>query len=363
MRFAVAVCILAVVASAAGAAEIITIAVMPFANITKDAQIDWLGAGFAETIATKLCMVSGIQYVERSQLAQALKELKLQDTAVVDPKTAGKLGKVIGARQIVLGSYQKLGDKLKVDARVVDVETSVATRSADDTGTMDGVFDLQADLARKLIEALGKTATEAESKAVAVAPTRSLSAFEWFSKGYTLYQQGKLADAIQAYTSAIELDPRYVDAYNNRGVVYKYASEYERAIADYTKAIALKPDYADAYFNRGVAYRHTGEPDKAIADLDKALALKPDSPDVYNNLGNAWGEKGDLDKAIVYLNKAITIKPDYPYPYFGKGHALELQGKREEALAAFQQFIKLAAPGDAEWIEKAKQHIEGLEKQ
>lgn len=356
------VCILA--ACAAGhAADVTTIAVMPFANVTKDAKIDWLGTGFAETISTKLCMVSGIQYVERSQLAQAMRELKLQDTAVVDPKTAGKLGKVIGARQVIVGSFQKSGGKLKVDARVVDVETSAATKSADDIGTMAGVFDLQARLATKLIEALGKTATEAESKAVAAAPTKSLTAFEWFSQGYRAYRDSKLIEAIAAYTKAIVLDPKYADAYNNRGICYKFQADYEKAIADYTKAIELKPNDAAAYVNRGVAYRHVGEPDKAIIDLDKALQLKPDLPDAYNNLGNAWGEKGDLDKAIIYLDRAIKLQPGYPYAYFGKGHALELLGRRDEAIAAFEQFIKLAGAGDEDWIEQARQHIESIRKQ
>lgn len=80
-----------------------TVAVLQFKNLCPDATLDWLGFGFAESLCTKLANVEGIQLVERTRLTDAMKELKLQDTAVVDPKTAGKLGKIVGAKYVVIG--------------------------------------------------------------------------------------------------------------------------------------------------------------------------------------------------------------------------------------------------------------------
>lgn len=326
---------------AAPAEDVTTIAVMPFANITKDLQIDWLGAGFAETIATKLCMVSGIQYVERAQLAQAMKELKLQDSALIDSAAAGQLGKLIGAKFVVIGSFQKVGNQLKVNARIVDVATAVANRSADSTDTMDNVFDMQASLSRKLIESLGKTPTEEENKLVAQTPTKSLTAYEWFSKGFDFGEHGKPDDAIKAYSSAIELDGSYAQAYYNRGIAFHKKRDQDRAISDYTKAIELKSGYADAYYNRGNAHYDKGDFDRAISDYSRAIELTPDFDDAYNNRGNTFFRKNDWDKAINDYSKAIELKPDAPDAYNNRGNAFFNKGDKDRAIIDYGKAIEL----------------------
>ena len=68
------------------------------------------------------------------------------------------------------------------------------------------------------------------------------------------YKKGEVGRAIAEYTKAIELNPNYATAYNNRGATYAEKDDYERAIKNYTKAIDLKPNYAEAYANRGNAY-------------------------------------------------------------------------------------------------------------
>ena len=78
--------------------------------------------------------------------------------------------------------------------------------------------------------------------------------------------------AIEDYSKAIEIDPDYAEAYNNRGFVYDVMGEYGQAIDDFNKAIELVPDYAKAYYNRGVTYVKQGRNDEALADFEKALA-------------------------------------------------------------------------------------------
>lgn len=103
-----------------------------------------------------------------------------------------------------------------------------------------------------------------------------LSAEEYFRQGYNLYQDDKFHEAINKYTRAIDLNPFYVHAYNNRGLVkYKLGDDTE-AIADYSRAIKLDPDDATFYNNRGIVKAHLKDYEGAIADFDKALDIDPE---------------------------------------------------------------------------------------
>ena len=96
-------------------------------------------------------------------------------------------------------------------------------------------------------------------------------------RGCAYRSKGDYDRAIADHTRAIELDPKYVSAYNNRGFAYGSKGDYNRAIADYTRAIELDPNYALAYDNRGATYKYNvkGDYDRAIADFTKAIELDP----------------------------------------------------------------------------------------
>ncbi len=81
----------------------------------------------------------------------------------------------------------------------------------------------------------------------------------WFTLGYYYGEAGLYDKAIEAYTSAIAIDPNDAKAYNNRGNAYKNKGQYDRAIADFDKAIAIDPNHAKAYNNRGNAYDNKGQ--------------------------------------------------------------------------------------------------------
>lgn len=85
--------------------------------------------------------------------------------------------------------------------------------------------------------------------------------------------------AVADYTSAIELDPQYAKAYNNRGNAYASLGDAETAIADYDAALELDDTLSLAYFNRGLMYSRVADYEEAIADLEMYLELEPDAED------------------------------------------------------------------------------------
>ena len=144
---------------------------------------------------------------------------------------------------------------------------------------------------------------------------RRAEAEKWFNRAYDEGQKGNRETAIEYYTRAIELNPEYADAYNNRGIAYKNIKEYEKAIRDYNKAIELNPEYAMAYNNRGIAYYNLKEYEEAISDYNKAIELNPEYAAAYNNRGNVYDDLKEYEKAISDYNKAIELNPKYAGVY------------------------------------------------
>ena len=89
--------------------------------------------------------------------------------------------------------------------------------------------------------------------------------------------------AIQDYTKAINLNPKLVETYNNRGNAYYRKGELDTAIQDYTKAIELNPEYARAYYNRGAAWLHLREWEKAKVDLSTGKDMGNDIVAAFHN--------------------------------------------------------------------------------
>lgn len=115
-------------------------------------------------------------------------------------------------------------------------------------------------------------------------------------------------------------------AFMDRGMAWRYKSQYDRAIADYSTAIRLNPTYAAAYDNRGIAYRNKGELDRAISDYNAAIRLNPKDPIAHNNRATALIAKGNYDEAIADYKTAIQLDPKYAAPYESLGWAQFLTG-------------------------------------
>ena len=147
--------------------------------------------------------------------------------------------------------------------------------------------------------------------------------------------------AIAGFDRAIELNPGFVDAYNNRGVAYQSQGDLDRAITNLDKAIDLNPNYATAYNNRGDVYRYQGDFERALTDFDKAIDLKADHDLAYNNRGITYGAMGDYARAIENLDKAIELNPNYVGAYLNRGRVYRDYGDLERAIADFDRVIVL----------------------
>ena len=138
---------------------------------------------------------------------------------------------------------------------------------------------------------------------------------DWYEEGRKLLSQQRYDEAIEAFSTAIDIIPRDYQSYNFRGVCLALQGDYDQAIADYSRAIEIRPTYAEAYNNRGFANSQTGNLKAALNDYSRALEINPFFADAYNN--KAWLLATCSDQsirnggqAVQLAQKAVELRPD-----------------------------------------------------
>ncbi len=120
----------------------LTIAVVDFANTKKDPELDYLIKGIPESLITYLGKRGEVRIVERSRMEAALEEMKLGMSGIVDEQTAVEVGKAVGATAVMVGSFLQIGDRIRINTRLIDVGTSKIMAAEQTLGRVDEIFEL-----------------------------------------------------------------------------------------------------------------------------------------------------------------------------------------------------------------------------
>lgn len=119
---------------------------------------------------------------------------------------------------------------------------------------------------------------------------------------------GSYEEAISHYEKALELDPKFTNAYSGLAKAYNDKGEPEKAVSIYKQAIGSKPDYWVGYRDLGAHYFNRGELDKAIENFEKVLELTPGNSYAYSNLGGVYYYKGEIDKARQMFEESLALE-------------------------------------------------------
>ena len=183
-----------------------------------------------------------------------------------------------------------------------------------------------------------------------------------FNSGVTFYNRKEFSKAIQAYQKVIELDPTYVEAYNNLGIIYQLTGDVDRAFGAYQKATEINPRYEKGYNNLGILLLLKGRYEEALEAFQKALAINPNNIESHINLGILFKKKGQWDEAIESYQKALAIDPLHRETHYNVALLYEQLENLELAISHYQQFIQLSSKSHSELVSRVQRHLNTIMK-
>jgi tetratricopeptide (TPR) repeat protein len=159
--------------------------------------------------------------------------------------------------------------------------------------------------------------------------------------GVVLYQQGKTEEAIFHFREALRLHPGSASAHNNLGGVLMNQGKTDEALMHLRQALELNPNYVDAHNNLGMAFARQGRLAEAVKCFETSLRLNPGQPDAHYNLGNVAFAQGGVSDAVTHYRATLHAKPDSIEAHHNLGIALATLGRTQEAVAEFAAALKL----------------------
>ncbi len=302
-----------------------SIAVMSFNNITKKQDDDWLGSGIAETVTADLKKIEGLTVIGRERVFETLRRWGITQDTEIDTTLASSVGREIGARWIVCGGYQRMGEMLRITARFVEVETGELIQTVKIDGELKDIFSLQDKIVYELSRDLDLSLRSGEREVIEEKETEIIEAYEAYCKAEAALMIGSresLDQAIGLLNKAIELDRGYAHAY--AGLAYAYMLKgqfltmpalFDEAVELSQKAIELSPMLPDAYSSLGMAFVAMGRDDDAIGALRRALSFASQDARVHSALGRAYAiGKGMFGEAIAEYELALRDNPEAGWP-------------------------------------------------
>ena len=338
-----------------------SIAVLTFANVTREAADDWIGTGIAETVTADLKNVPHITVIGRAQIFELLKNFPSADAG--DDRLAIEIGRRLGAWWVVAGAYQRFAQRIRITAHLVEVLTASLIRTVKIDGRIDDIFELQDRVVFELSRSLDVKLGKEEADAIERDETRSVEAFEAYSRGVlNLRSAGRDAidRAIALFERAVDLDAGYAaawaalgGAYNLKGTFLSLPDLQHMAIERLRRALALNPSLPSAHVWLATSLLYLGQVDEGIAELGTATHLDPDNPDVHQSLARAyWMWRGMVPEGIEELRAAIALNPEAGYAYLQLSFLEALNGNLDAAEQSARSAIELQ--------ERAMSGTEGL---
>jgi non-specific serine/threonine protein kinase len=328
-----------------------SIAVMAFANVTREPSDDWIGEGIAETVTSDLKNVHKLAVIGRPQIFELLKNMASGRDAA-DDRLAIELGRRLGAWWVVTGAYQRMGTRIRITVQVIEVLTASLIKTVKIDGSIDDIFELQDRIVFELSRSLDLKVGKDEAEAIARDETNSVEAFEAYSRGLLNMRQGTreaIDRGISLFERATELDSQYAAAWANLGGAFQLKAMFlgirpmaEKAVVALRRALELQPTLAAAHAWLGLSLLLLDRVDDACASLQRAVEIEPNNASTHQALARAlWMGKGRVNDAIAELRRATALNPEAGYSHLQLSFLESLNGELDAAEHSARQAIEL----------------------
>lgn len=329
-----------IVASAARSRPV-SIAVLPFRDLAADTMNEHLGIGLADAAITDLACAQGL-------LVRPTSAVMPYRDRTVEPLRAAR---DLSVDAIVDGSFQRSGNRLRITVQLIEAATGASLWGTRLTTSMDDVFVVQDEVARRIVESF--KLPPASAAGLSQRPERSPGeAYHAYLRGRALLLSESLEEttrAIECFQGALAIDPSFARAYGGLADAYARLAftwipegdGYARAQEMCERALTLDPQLPEAHYLRGrlrwtpqAGFDHSG----AMREFVSAIAAQPGLNEAHHWLGILMFHVSMLEESIDSLERALAIDPGDRIALMNLAYAHHLAGRSEQAL-------KLAADG------------------
>ncbi len=335
----------AAAATQAAAEQGVSVAVLPFANLSTDEENEVFCDGLTEELIHALVKVEGLNVPARTSVyALKGKEFDVQEA-----------GQKLGVENVLEGSVRRAGDRLRISAQLVKVADGFHIWSESYDRQLEDVFAIQDEIARSIVDALQLTLSPGQAQALQTVRSANAEAYEYYLRGQGYARRQRRAESLRSrdmFLKAIEIDPAYAPAYAGLSVHYtSYYRTYEsmeevleQANWASSRAIELAPDLAEARAARGYALGANQQFEEAEREFELALRLNPRLSETYDRYAIISTTQGKLEKAARLYEKAVEMEPDdyrsisiLPQLYRSLGREEQERDAHRRALAATER--------------------------
>jgi adenylate cyclase len=327
------------------------VAVLPFANMSGDADQEYFSDGLTEDIITALSLWRSFPVIARNSTFA-------YKGASPDIR---KIGEELGARYVIEGSVRKAGDRVRITAQLIDAQSGHHLWADKYDRQLDDIFELQDEITTRVSAIVGQQMASAERNRSRVLRPNNLNAWDLYHRGMAHIHKMTAEEnqlAREMFEEAIRLDPDFCQAYFGLGyshhrdiyldavenhdeklhlvfelarraialdgsnsnahclmaIANVWSHRYTEAIAAAEKALQLNPSNAQGIFTKGAALHFSGRPEDAIPIFEMGFALNPQDPicHIYLSfLAAANLNLGLYEKAEDFARQALQHKPDH----------------------------------------------------
>ena len=324
-----------------------SIAVLPFENMSDDPKQEYFSDGITDDVITDLSKISGLFVIARnSTFTYKGKPVKVQQVA-----------EDLGVRYVLEGSVRKAGEKVRINAQLIDATTGHHLWAERYDGSLGDIFALQDRFTQKIVSALAVKLTGDDQSLLARKDTASVEAYDAYLRGWELMRRDTRDDLVKAVSSfkkAVELDPGFSRAHTALSLAYKHtmATGWDvdlgwfdaSSLAQKHLEIATKNPTPLVHREASGKYLFKRQYKEAITEAERALALNPNDPESQVAMGRALVFAGRSAEAMDYIKMAIRLNPNYPDRYVSYlGIAQYLLEQYEDAAVSLERAQRLGS--------------------
>jgi serine/threonine-protein kinase len=334
-----------------------SIAVLPFENLSEEKANAYFADGVQDEILTDLAKIGDLKVISRtsvlhykSGVARNLREIAQQ----------------LGVANVVEGSVQRSGNRVRVNAQLVDARNDAHLWAQTYDRDLADVFAIQSEIAKAIADQLQAKLSPNEKKAIEQPPTTDLAAFDLYSRaksllltaGFSGTNQPDLLKAIELLDEAVKRDPSFFDAYCQLAYAHEYLYGYKGsdhtparlalAEAAVQAAIRLRPDAPETHLARA-QYLYYGLRDYAgaLAELEIARRALPNDPRLFELTGYILHRRGQQEEGLHNLQRAVELDPRNLYTLQQIALSYQRLQRYAESIAALDRALAIV-PENAE---------------